>query len=85
MWVPTTAHPSGMVLNEQVMVMGQKKGEPFRKWILRGGASEGDGTFDLVYVIGPQRLKGLRKNEDFKEYTPRRGKTRSQARASRND
>ena len=72
------------VLFEQVMVLGQRKGEPFRKQdIATVVQANEDGTFDLVYVIGPQRLKGMRKNQDFERYTPRRGKTRSQARASR--
>jgi hypothetical protein len=74
-WIPA--------MNEQVMVLGQKKGEPFRKKdVATVVQTNGNGTFDLVYVIGPQQLKGMKKNEDFEKYRPRHGRTRSRARPS---
>ena len=74
-WNPT--------LHEQVMVLGQQKGEPFRKRDVATVVQVNeDGTFDLMYVIGPQRLKGMKKDKDFEKYAPRTGRTRSRARAS---
>ena len=69
-------------LGEQVMILEQKKGQPFRRrdiaTVLKANK---DGTFDLMYVIGRKRIRGLKKNEDFENFVPCQGKTRSQARA----
>ena len=79
-YIGTTPKMWNPRVGEQVMVFGQKKGEPFRKrdvaTVVRVNDDE---TFDLVYVIGSRKLKGLNANDDFEKYTPRQGRTRLQA------